>query len=162
MKRDSVDQGEQQVGAEYNRQLSYHHHRISALIGEESMELQETDYMERMDNVIVWNIRGLNNHNKQEDVMLSLQKNKVGMVCLVETKIKPHNLEAVRSRMFTGWCMELNFQLSSQKSFFMSFVYGFNNNEQRRQLWESINTISFQIQEACNVMKCYPLTRRQD
>ena len=41
-----------------------------------------------MDNIVTWNIRGLNLPNKQEDLKIFLHSNKVGFIGLLETKIQ--------------------------------------------------------------------------
>ena len=53
-----------------------------------------------MDNIASWNIRGLNWPNKQEDVKIFLHSNKIGLVGLLETKIKEKNIQKVAARMF--------------------------------------------------------------
>jgi len=52
-----------------------------------------------VDNITSWNIRGLNGPNKQEDVKIFLNKTKIGLVGLVETKVKRENEEQVASRL---------------------------------------------------------------
>ena len=46
-----------------------------------------------MDKILCWNVRGLNNINKQKDVQQSIQKLNFGVVSLIETKIKNHNMD---------------------------------------------------------------------
>jgi len=41
-----------------------------------------------MDSIITWNITGLNSPNKQEDVKIFLHDQQVGLVALLETKVK--------------------------------------------------------------------------
>ena len=41
-----------------------------------------------MDNIITWNIRGLNSPNKQDDIKIFLEKHRVGLVALLENKVK--------------------------------------------------------------------------
>jgi len=41
-----------------------------------------------MSLIASWNVQGLNWPNKQEDVKLFLQQNDIGMVGLIETKIR--------------------------------------------------------------------------
>lgn len=64
-----------------------------------------------MDNCPVWNIRGLNSPQKQKEIKGLLQEWKVGLVGLLETKIKSHNFSSIYSRMFQGWCVSSNFSL---------------------------------------------------
>ena len=47
-----------------------------------------------MDNVVSWNVGGLNWPNKQEDLKLFLYLNKVGLIGLLETKIKLYKLDS--------------------------------------------------------------------
>ena len=55
-----------------------------------------------MDNVVAWNIRGLNWPNKQVDVHIFLQTNKLGLIGLLETKVKEKNVEKVATHVFPG------------------------------------------------------------
>jgi len=48
-----------------------------------------------MNNLASWNIWGLNWPNKQEDVKIFLHENKIGLVGLLETKIKENKVEKV-------------------------------------------------------------------
>jgi len=61
-----------------------------------------------MDSIIAWNIRGLNWPNKQEDLKTFLHTNKVGMIGLMETKIKMTNDRIVAIRSFPGWRWDNN------------------------------------------------------
>ena len=65
-----------------------------------------------MSNVIAWNIRGLNWPNKQVDVHLFLQLNNVGLIGLLETKVKIQNVEKVAAQVFPGWRWTHNFSLN--------------------------------------------------
>ena len=56
-----------------------------------------------MDNILVWNIRGLNSPNKQEDIQVFLNKERVGLVALLETKVKQENIAQVAGKVFGGW-----------------------------------------------------------
>ena len=53
-----------------------------------------------MANVICWNIRGLNWPTKQDDVNIFLHSNKVGMIGLLEIKIKLKNVEHTATHIF--------------------------------------------------------------
>ena len=56
-----------------------------------------------MDAIVSWNIRGLNWPNKQEDVLSFLHSNKVGLIGVLETKVKQENDSKVAARTFPGW-----------------------------------------------------------
>ena len=51
-------------------------------------------------SIVSWNIKGLNSPNKQEDLMKFLYVNKVGLIGLLETKVKVHNVERVAAKVF--------------------------------------------------------------
>ena len=53
-----------------------------------------------MDSIIAWNIRGLDWPSKQEDLKAFLHTQKVGMIGLMETKIKLINDSVVAARTF--------------------------------------------------------------
>lgn len=53
-----------------------------------------------MDKILSWNVRGLNNINKQKDVKQYIQKLRVGVVRLLETKIKAQNIGHLYQRVF--------------------------------------------------------------
>jgi len=61
-----------------------------------------------MDNIVSWNIRGLNWPNKQEDLKLFLHMNKIGLIGLMETKIRLENSNKVAARVFPQWRWENN------------------------------------------------------
>ena len=61
-----------------------------------------------MDNILSWNIRGLNWPNKQEDLRSFLHINKVSLIGLMETKIKMENDNKIAARAFPGWKWENN------------------------------------------------------
>lgn len=56
-----------------------------------------------MVNLLCWNVRGLNGPNKQKEVKLICNNEKVGMIGLLETKIKINKFDQIASNMFGGW-----------------------------------------------------------
>lgn len=54
-----------------------------------------------MDNLCVWNVRGINSPRKQKDVLRLLHENKVGLCGLVEKKIKIQNAGLVIQNTFS-------------------------------------------------------------
>lgn len=64
-----------------------------------------------MDNLIAWNVRGLNSPLKQKEVLAFLLKNKCGLVGLLETKIKPQNFAKLYSSSFQEWCVVSNINM---------------------------------------------------
>jgi len=126
-----------------------------------------------MDNIISWNIRGLNAPNKQKDVLAFCRKNKVGLLGLVETKVRMSNYEKVaqnfpgwqhyvqyndqqKGRLWLMWILEdftVHILHSSKQTihcwvvhkfsggaFYLTLVYGDNDEQERRKLWELLQT----------------------
>ena len=62
-----------------------------------------------MDRICAWNVRGLNWPNKPEDLKLFLNKQHVGLMALLETKIKPGNFDSIAAKVAPGWCSSHNF-----------------------------------------------------
>ncbi|KAJ8438642.1 hypothetical protein Cgig2_016388 [Carnegiea gigantea] len=139
-----------------------------------------------MDNIASWNIRGLNWPNKQEDVKMFPHSNKIGLVGLLEIKIKEKNIQKVASNLFPSWRWIHNFhlnsrgriwvawrpstyqiklirmseqlihcevtQLSTNKHFYLSMIYGLNHEQQRESLWNDLMDISSSIDRAWCLM----------
>jgi len=66
-----------------------------------------------MSQIASWNVKGLNWPNKQEDLKLFLQLNNIGLVGLLETKIKRHKAESIASNNFRGWNWDNNCDISN-------------------------------------------------
>lgn len=56
-----------------------------------------------MVNMLCWNVRGLNGPIKQKEVKLLCNIENVGLVGLLETKIKINKIEEIARKMFDGW-----------------------------------------------------------
>ncbi|KAJ8421702.1 hypothetical protein Cgig2_002599 [Carnegiea gigantea] len=93
----------------------------------------------------------------QDDVKSSLHNNKVGMIGLLETKVKVQKVKRVAAKTLSGWKWHHNFtpsikghelihchatQISTNKRFYITFVYGLNQEQQRHQLWTDLQDIS--------------------
>lgn len=65
-----------------------------------------------MDNLLSWIVRGLNGLLKQKEINNFLLCNKVGLGCLLETKIKSVNFPKVYQVVCNGWCCTTNFSSS--------------------------------------------------
>ncbi|XP_048496446.1 uncharacterized protein LOC125495695 [Beta vulgaris subsp. vulgaris] len=61
-----------------------------------------------MDRVLAWNVRGVNNPKKQQEVKAFLHKHVVGLVGLLETKVKAIHLGDLYHKVFQGWCFSSN------------------------------------------------------
>jgi len=129
-----------------------------------------------MANLVSWNVRGLNWPNKQEDIKLFLQIHKVGLIGLLETKVKLHKTDYIANNIFPRWKWKHNFhlnlkgriwmawnpavyqvdilsmsdqyihgmalQLHTNKSFYITVVYGQNHIVQRQILWDDIISLA--------------------
>lgn len=56
-----------------------------------------------MVNLIVWNVRGLNGPNKQEEVKLLCNNEEVGLIGLLENKVRKEKFDQVATKLFNGW-----------------------------------------------------------
>lgn len=62
-----------------------------------------------MHGILIWNLRGLNNPNKQKELKKVIQEQKAGLCCLLETKIKNDKFSEVYRNMCKDWCIATNF-----------------------------------------------------
>ena len=67
-----------------------------------------------MANIVSWNIRGLNWPNKQEDVKIFMHRNKVGLIGLLETKVKIPKVDSIAAKLFPNWRWSHNFHLNTK------------------------------------------------
>ena len=77
-----------------------------------------------MDRICSWNIRGLNQPNKQEDIKIFLSNKHIGLVGLLEIKVKERNVEKVANRLFQGWKWQHHFQLSTKGRIWVAWKPG--------------------------------------
>jgi len=73
-----------------------------------------------MANLSSWNIQGLNWPNKQEEVKLFLHSHSIGVICLMETKVKLQNVEKVAAETFPGWKWIHNFVLNPKSRLWLA------------------------------------------
>ena len=67
-----------------------------------------------MTNIASWNIRGLNWPNKQEEIKHFLHKHDIGIVGLLETKVKIPKVETIASKIFPRWRWHHNFNQNAK------------------------------------------------
>lgn len=53
-----------------------------------------------MTNIVSWNIHGLNWPTKQEELNVFLHKNNIGILGLLETKVKIQKVETIATKIF--------------------------------------------------------------
>ena len=78
-----------------------------------------------MDRVCSWNVRGLNWPNKQEDLKIFLQEKRIGLIGMLETKVKERNVNKVATRLLQGWHWQHNFQLNAKGRIWVAWRPGF-------------------------------------
>lgn len=62
-----------------------------------------------MDNLLIWNVRGLNHPSKQREVRNYINANNIGLCALLETKVKAEKFREVHQSLFRSWCISTNF-----------------------------------------------------
>lgn len=62
-----------------------------------------------MDNLMIWNIRGLNSPNKQLELQVVSRKYGIGLLGIVENKLNATTVEACKMKWFTDWLSVHNF-----------------------------------------------------
>ncbi|XP_062089181.1 uncharacterized protein LOC133795740 [Humulus lupulus] len=61
-----------------------------------------------MDRILCWNVRGLNKLQKKQEVKNFICNKHLGLVCLLETRIKSPRLGQLYLSLFQGWCITSN------------------------------------------------------
>lgn len=61
-----------------------------------------------MDNIVSWNVRGLNNRRKQGEVRPFPLSHNIKLFSLLETKIKASSLGDFYLNVCPGWCITTN------------------------------------------------------
>ncbi|KAJ8435470.1 hypothetical protein Cgig2_021103 [Carnegiea gigantea] len=102
-----------------------------------------------------WNVRGLNWPNKQEDLKLFLYANKVGLISLLESKIKLHK---VTDQLVHGEAIQYN----SNKRFYITMVYGMNQASQRKELWDDLQNLAPRSEAWCIMRDFNAVLRWED
>ena len=60
--------------------------------------------------ILVWNVRGFNHPLKQKEVVGRIHRLKIDLVCLLETRIKQHNMQRIHNQHFFGWKLLHNYE----------------------------------------------------
>ncbi|KAK4723752.1 hypothetical protein R3W88_026531 [Solanum pinnatisectum] len=109
-----------------------------------------------MISLLRWNVRGLNGPNKQNEVKLLCNKQQLGLISLLKTKIKKNSRDKIVESIFGGWNHIHNLDthyngrimvvwrpdyIPHKLSFIVSFVYAFNTREERNELWSMLQAI---------------------
>ena len=61
-----------------------------------------------MNNILTWNVRGLNKISKQTKVARFISNHNINLFNLLETKVKRQGLGALYQRLCPAWCVTHN------------------------------------------------------
>lgn len=61
-------------------------------------------------NIITWNVRGLNRPSKQREVKSMIKLHKIGLVCLIETRVKEEKADLIRDSIVPCWGYVFNYE----------------------------------------------------
>ena len=62
---------------------------------------------------LCWNVRGLNQWEKQVEVKQLIERQQIGLVALLETRIKAAQQGVFFQRLFSNWCFTSNISMHS-------------------------------------------------
>jgi len=85
-----------------------------------------------MGRICSWNVRGLTWPNKQEDTHFFLQLHQVGLIGMLETKVKVHKVDKVANKLFRGWQWVHNFNAINKGRIWVAW----------RPQWYSVHLLS--------------------
>lgn len=74
------------------------------------MRVARLCHLREMDNILCWNVRGMNAPNKQREVRLLCNKESTGLVALLKTKIKVDKVSQMANSMFGDWGHITNYE----------------------------------------------------
>jgi len=60
--------------------------------------------------MLIWNVRGLNHPSKQKEVQRMVRAQRIGIFCLIETKVKEGNAARISSTLFPDWDFCYNYE----------------------------------------------------
>jgi exonuclease III len=60
-------------------------------------------------NFLIWNIRGLNHPSKQKEVRDMIKLHKIGLICLIETRVKENKANRIRNSIVSDWDYIFNY-----------------------------------------------------
>jgi exonuclease III len=61
-------------------------------------------------NFLIWNVRGLNHPSKQREVKSLINIHKIGLICLIETRVKENKAGKIRDAIAYGWDFVFNYE----------------------------------------------------
>jgi hypothetical protein len=60
-------------------------------------------------NFLIWNVRGLNHPFKQKEVKSMIKVHNIGLICLIETRVKSHKANEIRTCIVPDWDYAYNY-----------------------------------------------------
>jgi exonuclease III len=60
-------------------------------------------------NILIWNVRGLNHPSMHREVRSMIQRHKLSIICLIETRVKINKAEKVKDCIVPGWDYIFNY-----------------------------------------------------
>jgi hypothetical protein len=61
-------------------------------------------------NFLIWNVRGLNHPSKQREVKSLINIHKIGLICLIETRVKENEAAKIRDAITSDWGFVFNYE----------------------------------------------------
>jgi exonuclease III len=61
-------------------------------------------------NILIWNMRGLNDPSKQREVKSMVKRHFIGLLCLIETKVKERKADHIRNTIVLDWGFIFNYE----------------------------------------------------
>ena len=60
-------------------------------------------------NFLIWNVRGLNHPSKQKKVKSMIKAHNIGLICLIETRVKSNKADKIRTYIVLDWDYAYNY-----------------------------------------------------
>jgi hypothetical protein len=60
-------------------------------------------------NFLIWNVRVLNHPSKQKEVKSMIKVHNIGLICLIETMVKSHKADEIRTCIVPDWDYAYNY-----------------------------------------------------
>ncbi|XP_039071287.1 uncharacterized protein LOC120218420 [Hibiscus syriacus] len=104
--------------------------------------------------ICFWNIRGLNNPQKQSKVLNRAKLYNIDILCLLETRVKTEKASNILHSNFGDWNKNIDISfchstsqsitvkcIFNNESFIITTIYGTNNGLSRRLLWQTLRDL---------------------
>ena len=85
-------------------------------------------------NILIWNVRGLNDPLKQKRVVDRIRSMKIMLVGLLETRVKEYNSQSIINKYFQGWKWAHNYSTAYNGRIWVLCVVYMAHNIQVKEL----------------------------